>query len=299
MLPRASGLCYHALMATSAVLDREEYIEQGYFFRVLRERLTHEMATQEVLAAIDQEILSTTHLPYAIQFLAAEVKHTGLLSSGFGRLGHYFTPYQAFLMRGTEDQTSRFSLDTCLLVLQREAEYRAGQPTCAGMFVYQFEVLCRNRLGYDEGLIAMAGDPFYDPDWKAYLDLLRRQIGLVDFADLIYARSDFYLSEQRRRDPGYEPPLPPLFGEKEGKIARANHGRDPLYLFSALQRQLNYPEVPRPRPRDDLAAKLDTLQVRYRELESRLKLLEAEVRGQIDLSQFGKPDLLAPSEDED
>ena len=42
------------------------------------------------------------------------------------------------------------------------------------------------------------------------------------------------------------PSIPTLFGEKEGKIARANRGRDPLYLFSALQRQLGYPEVPRP-----------------------------------------------------
>ena len=65
--------------------------------------------------------------------------------------------------------------------------------------------------------------------------------------------------------PGYTPPLPPLFGEKEGKIARASRGRDPLYLFAALQRQLGYPEVPRARPRDDpltqllaLKAKLET-----------------------------------------
>jgi hypothetical protein len=298
-LAQPPPLRYHAFMATGTILEREEYIEQAYFFRVLRERLAYEMATQEILERIDQEILSTTRLPYAIQFLAAEVKHTGLLSSGFARLGHYFTPFQAFLIRGTENETRRFSLDTCLLVLQREAEYRAGQPTWAGLFVYQFEVLCRNRLGYDEGLTAMAGDPFYTDDWKVYLDLLRRQIGLVDFGDLIYARSDFYLREQRRRDPGYEPPLPPLFGEKEGKIARANHGRDPLYLFSALQRQLNYPEVPRPRPRDDLSAKLETLQARFRELESRLKLLEAELRGQIDLSQFGKPDLFSSPEDEE
>ena len=36
--------------------------------------------------------------------------------------------------------------------------------------------------------------------------------------------------------------MPPLFAEKEGKIAKANRGRDPL-LFAALQRQLGYPEV--------------------------------------------------------
>jgi hypothetical protein len=98
--------------------------------------------------------------------------------------------------------------------------------------------------------------------------------------------------EQRRHNAGYEPPVVALFGEKEGKIAKANRGRDPLYLFAALQRQLNYPEVPRPKSRDDLEAKLEALQARFRDLETRLKLLESETRGQVDLSQFGKPEIL-------
>jgi len=89
-----------------------------------------------------------------------------------------------------------------------------------------------------------------------------------------------------------------LFAEKEGKIARANRGKDPLYLFAALQRQLGYPEVPRPRPRDDLGFKVQALQNRIRELEQRLKLVESEVRGQVDLSQFGKPELLSGPEEE-
>jgi hypothetical protein len=274
------------------VLDREEQIEQAYFFRVLRERLATGLATQEVLDRIDQEILSTTRLPLAIQFLATELKHTGLLSSGFARLGHYFTPFQAFVVRGTESVAMRFSVDLALLVLEREAEYRAGAPTRSGLFVYQFEVLCRNRLGYDEGLAAMKADPLYDGDWRAYLEMVHRQIGLVDFADLVFVRSELYVMEQRRTDPQYEPPVPPLFGEKEGKIARANRGRDPLYLFAALQRQLGYPEVPRPKPRDDLAARMEALQGKVRDLEQRLKMLEAELRGQLDLEQLGKPELL-------
>ena len=129
-------------MATGAVLEREEYIEQAYFFRVLRERLANGMASQDVLQRIDQEILSTTRLPYAVQFLSAELKHTGLLSSGFARLSHYFTPYQAFVARGAELETIRFPMDSALLVLQREAEYRVQQPQPAGLFVYQFEVMC-------------------------------------------------------------------------------------------------------------------------------------------------------------
>ena len=104
------------------------------------------------------------------------------------------------------------------------------------------------------GLMAMAGDPIYDQYWQAYLNLVRKRLGSIDFADLIYLRSDLYTVEENKKDPHYVPPLQPLFGEKEGKIAKANRGRDPLYLFAALQRQLGYPEVPRPRPRDDLQA---------------------------------------------
>jgi hypothetical protein len=279
-------------MNVTAVLDREEYIEQAYFFRALRERMATQLATQEILSRLHEELLSTTRLPYAVQFLSTELKHSGLLSSGFARLVHYFTPFQAFVIRQTEVGGQRLSTETALLVLEREATYRADQPTAPGLFVYQFEALSRNRLGYDEGLSCIAADPFYVAAWRDYLEVVRRQVGLVDFADLVYLHSELYVAELKRTDPQYEPSLAPLFGEKEGKIARANRGRDPLFLFAALQRQLGYPEVPRPRPRDDMAAKLEVLQVKYRELESRLKLLESEVRGQVDLSDFGKPELL-------
>jgi hypothetical protein len=286
-------------MNTGSVLEREEYIEQAYLFRVLRERMALEgMAMQEVLELVGQEILATTRLPYAVQFLTAEVKHTGLLSSGFARLSHYFAPFQAFVIRCTEEEKLRFATEIALLVLQREAEYRTGTPSPSGLFVYQFEVLCRNRLGYDAGLVGMAADPFYPPEWRDFLETLRQQVGLVDFAEMMYLRSEQYVNERRRQHPDYEPPLPPVFGVKEGKIAGANRGKDPLYLFAALQRQLNYPEVPRSRPRDDLSAKLDVIQARLRELDARLKLVEGELRGQVDLSQFGKPELLSDLPDE-
>jgi hypothetical protein len=282
-------------MSTAKVLEREEYIEQAYFFRVLRERATENLATQDILVSIHEEILSTTRLPYAIQFLAAEIKHSGLLSTGFSRLPHYFTAFQSYVIRGTEEEKLRFSLDTALLAMQREAEYRAARISAAGLFVYQFEVIARNRLGYDDGLISMTADPFYDRDWSAFVDDARTQIGLIDLADLIYLRSELAVSDQRRSVPDFQPTRPPLFGEKEGKIARANRGRDPLYLFAALQRQLGYPEVPRPVPPDSLASKFETLKARVRDLEARLKVLESEVRGQLDLKQLeqlGKPDLL-------
>lgn len=286
---------YDERMATAPILEREEYVEQAYFFRVLRERMAGDMAAQDILSRLHEELLSTTRLPYAVQFLAAELKHTGLLSSGFARLPHYFTPFQAFVVSRTEEERLRFNVETALLVLEREAQYRAGEPTAAGLFVYQFETLCRNRLGYEPGLVSMAGDPFYDRDWKDYIDLVRLQAGAVDFADLVYVRSQWYLSEKRRQEPAYEPRVPALFGEKEGKIAKASYGRDPLFLFGALQRQLGYPEVPRPRPREDLGGQVEALKTKLQQMEQRLMLLESEVRGQVDLSQFGKPELLSDS----
>jgi hypothetical protein len=213
----------------SAVLEREEYIEQAYFFRTWRERMAANIPAQEILTRVHEEILTTTRLPLAIQFLATELKHTGVVASGFARLPHYFNTFQAFVVAQAEHEARRFSMDTALLVLERESAYRAAAPPPTGLFVYQFEAVSRNRLGYDQGLQAMARDPLYPNDWRAFLDLVRRQIGVVDFADLVYLRSAFYVMEQRRTDADYEPPAPALFGEKEGKIARANRGRDPCF----------------------------------------------------------------------
>lgn len=276
----------------SMILDREEYIEQAYFFRVFRERIASGIAAQDVLEHIHEEILSTTRLPLAIQFLSTELKHAGLLSSGFAHLAHYFTRYQTFVIRMTEEENQRFSMETALVVLEREAEYRSGNPSAPGLFIFQFEVISRNCLGYDDGLSSMTADPLYDADWRGFLEWVSRQVGSVDFADMVYLRSDLYVLEQRRRDGAYVPPWPPLFGEKEGKIARANRGRDPLYLFAALQRQLGYPEVPRPKPRDDPTSKLEMLRVQVRDMDMRIKLLESEARGHVDLNQFAKPELL-------
>lgn len=281
------------------VLEREEYIEQAYFFRTLRERMIDEhLPTQLVLERAHEEVLSITRLPMAIQFLATELKHSGLLSSGFARLGHYFTPFQGFIIEKAEDERNRFSIDIALQVLEREAAYRSGTPTPQGLFVYQFETLSRNRLGYDEGLGRMRDDAFYPAEWHGYLDFVRRQVGIVDFTDLIYLRSEWYVKVQRRQRPDYEPPLPPLFGEKEGRIANANRGRDPLYLFAALQRQLGYPEVPRIKPKDDPTLRILELQAKIKELDARIKLLESEARGKVDLSEFmAKPELLTRPEE--
>ena len=283
-------------MTTATVLDREEYIEQAYLFRAVRERLADNQAAQDIFQRVHEELLASTRLPYAVQFLVAELKHTGLVANGFSKLPHYFTAFQAFVVKQAEDEKSRFPMPTAFLVLEREAAYRAEKPTKAGLFVYQFETLSRNRLGYLDGLEAMSADPFYDADWRAYFDTLRKGVGEIDFSDLVYVRSELHVTEEKRRNPAYEPPVPPIFGEKEGKIAKASRHRDPLYLFAALQRQLGYPEVPRYHKRDDASTKLEIMQAKLRELEMRIKLAEGELRGSIDLSQFGKPDI-APDDD--
>jgi len=285
-------------MSTAPILEREEYVEQAYFFRLFRERMADNLPAQDVLLRAHEEILSSTRLPYAIQFLATEMKHTGLLADGFARLPHYFTPFQTFVVRQAEQEGSRFPMQTALLVLEREAAYKSGETTRAGLFVYQFEAISRNRLGYLDGIGAMAADPHYDEIWNAYIESVRRQVGVIDFSDIVFLRSDLYVKEQRFNTPNYEPPVPPVFGEREGKIARASRGRDPLYLFAALQRQLGYPEVPKFRARDDQGVKLETILAKLRELDNRLRLAEGELRGSIDLSQFGKPDLLKDDEDE-
>ncbi|MEO6808478.1 MAG: hypothetical protein ABI353_05140 [Isosphaeraceae bacterium] len=267
------------------VLDREESIEQAYFFRAFRERLFDGMPAQDILSRVGEEILSTTRLPLAVSFLATEIKVAGVMAPAMIRLGHYFTPFQTFVIGKAEEDVSRFSMDQALLILEREAKFRAESPTPAGLFVFQFETLSRNRLGYGSGLDAIAADPFYSEDWRDYISTLRARLGDVDFADLIYVRSAYFVTERRRRDPDYQPKYPTLFGEKEGKIARANRGRDPLYLFSALQRQLGYPEVPRPHRPDEAEARLTVLEQRVVLLENRIKILESEEKGTLDLTQ--------------
>jgi len=282
------------------ILDREEYIEQAYFFRVYRERLDQNIPAQEILASVHEEVLSTTRLPMAIEFLKGEVLLNGRIGEAMQRLPHYFTPFQSFIMSKADEERSRFDQKTALEVLEREAEYRANSPTPSGLFVYQFECLSRNRLGYDRGMLAMAEDPLYDSHWSAWIRRARLQLGAIDFADLIYYRSEQYVLEQRRqrRDPDFQPPQPILFGAKEGRIARANRGKDPLFMFAALQRQLGYPAVPRI-ARSTLDERLSpaALAARIMQLEKRVSLIDAELKGNLDLSQYyAKPENPTPDE---
>ncbi len=273
------------------VLDREEYIEQAYFFRAFRERLADGQPSQEILARVGEELLSTTRLPMAVSFLFSEIKGIGLMGPAMARIGHYFTKFQTHVVTQAENDVSRFPMESALLLLEREAKFKAEEPSLPGLFVFQFEAISRNRLGYNKGLDAMAADPHYHDDWRDYISTLQARIGDVDFADLIFVRSAFYVAERRRLNPEFVPKHPTLFGEKEGKIARANRGRDPLYLFSALQRQLGYPEVPRPRRADEAEARIALLEQRVVVLENRLKSMESEIHNDIDLSELAvKPE---------
>lgn len=284
-----------------APLGREEYIEQAHFFGTLAERLRENVPAQEVLASVREEVLATSKLPMAIDYLLSELRHAGVFSTAMARLGHYFTPFQAFVIQEAENERGRFDLRIGLEVLRREAEYRADSPTRQGIFLYQLEVLSRNRLGYDRGLEAVAADPAFDATWRDWIRTIRRQIGMVELADLIYVHSEHYRQRSQavshrsgvratsdELDAGGAPAAedaPILFGEREGRIALANRRKDPLYFFASLHRQLGYPEVPRPAPAAQESL-LPQLARRLEQLETRMKLVEEEQRGGFDLSQF-------------
>jgi hypothetical protein len=287
------------------VLDREEYVEQGHLFRALAERIADGTAAQEALEVVAEEILATTKLPMAIDFLVAELRHVGTLSTAMARLPHYFTAFQTFIVSEAEREGGRFEMRMALAILEREALYQAEGITPQGLFLYRFECISRNRLDYARGIRAIAEDDCFDPAWREWIDIVSRQVGLVDLADLVFVRSaEYWRCEQRRfgdlaaaSDGTVEPVAdrPILFGEKEGRIARANRGRDPLHFFAALQRQLGYPVVPRP-VRSQPAAETPALLARRLErLEARVKLLEEESRGGIDLAQFDPKRFERPS----
>ncbi|OYV81727.1 MAG: hypothetical protein B7Z73_17745, partial [Planctomycetia bacterium 21-64-5] len=241
------------------MLEREEYVEQAYFFQVLRERQQQNLSTQDLLRTVREELLSTTRLPMAVDFLRTELRHSGTFAPAMAKLAHYFTPFQTFVIAEAERERGRFDFTVALQILEREARYRADGATRQGIFLYQFECLSRNRLGYDKGLDAVAGDPIFDDAWREWIATVRRQVGLVDIADMIYVRSAHYVNVRQRQGLDLAgPEKPVLFGEKEGKIALANRRRDPLLLFSALERHLNYPQVPRPKPMDESRLLLPT-----------------------------------------
>lgn len=272
---------------TNAALDRAEYIEQGFLYQLLRERLCEDMPMQELLEQVRYELLLTTKLPMAIDYLLAELKHSGMMSPAMYKMAHYFTPFQSFLVAQAETDTGRFLMQTALQILESEAKYRSGENASPqGLFFYQFEVLCRNRLNYDKGLTAISGDPIFDVTWTKWILMLRAQIGLVDMADLLFLASEEYKRRLIEANEPIDGKGPFLFGEREGRIALGNRRKEPLFLFAAMQRHLGYPPVPRMKPRNETPELVPALMRRVERLESRIKLMEEERRGGIDITKF-------------
>lgn len=264
------------------MLNKEEYVEQDFFFRTFRERLDLGYSTQEILYGMKSELLSATSLPIAVGILLTEIKLSGKTSLAMARMKHYFTTFQTFIIGEAEKEEGRFDFRIALRILEREAKYRSGEPTQQGVFFYQFETLSRNRLGFDYGLEAIANDPIFDEHWKQWINVvLRRQLGVIDIARLIFVRSAFYQLQDG------EEPKPVLFGEREGRIAKASIGRDPLFLFSALSRHLGYPNVPRiQRVEERVDPDILDLRRKIELLESRLQLVQEELKGGINLERF-------------
>ena len=59
-------------------------------------------------------------------------------------------------------------------------------------------------------------------------------------------------------------------------------------MFAALQRQLGYPAVPRMKPKSDQQVIHPVLEQRLQRFEQTLKIVQAELKGGIDLSQYFK-----------
>ena len=127
----------------SSVLVREEYVEQEYLFKMLRERM-NSTATQELLRTLRHEILATTKLPMALEFMESSLKHTGSIAEAMETMNHYFTPFQTFIMREAEREDGKFDYLIALQILEKEAHCRVEGMVPQGMFLYQFEALSRN-----------------------------------------------------------------------------------------------------------------------------------------------------------
>ena len=97
---------------------------------------------------------------------------------------------------------------------------------------------------------------------------------------MIFYRSQFYRLQNAESD------VVVLFGEREGRIAFASRYRDPIFLFSALSRHLGYPGVPHQKRAVEEENPLPLLQRRIEHLESRLQLMEEELRGGVQLNKY-------------
>ena len=215
------------------VLDREEYIEQAYFFNAFRERLLDGMPAQEVLARVGEELLSTTRLPLAISFLATEIKVSGLMGPAMARISHYFTPFQTHVINQAELDVSRFPIDQALLILEREAKFRAEGPGARRPVRLPVRV---DRPEPPRLLPWPGGDGRRSVrTTKTGSDYIltiqyRARLGDVDFADLIYRP----LGLLRRRSPQADFRIP-IIGPSIPPSSARRRARSPAPIGAATR----------------------------------------------------------------
>ena len=175
-----------------APLGREEYVEQAHFFRALAERLRENVPMQEVLGSVREEVLATTKLPMAIDFLLAELRHAGVLGPAMARLRTLLHAVPGVRDSGVGRRAAavRFA-DRARSAAPRgrvsgrgadaagalSLSVRSAQPQSARL---------RPRPG---GGRPRSG---FDATWRDWIRTVRRQIGMVDLADLIYVHSEYY-----------------------------------------------------------------------------------------------------------
>ena len=172
----------------------------------------------------------------------------------------------------------RFSLPTALLVLEREATYRAGTAD-AGRAV---RLPVRGALPQPPRLRRRADRDGRRPVLRrrlaGFIEQVRRQVGVVDFADLVYLRSEFYVQEQRRHEPE-------LRAAGAAALRREGRARSPGPTAAATRstcsrRCSGSSATPRCRgrePRDDVETQLDALAGEAARAGGALKLVEGEV----------------------
>ena len=278
-------------MTTAPVLDREEYIEQAYFFRASASGSPTTCRPRTSSPRLHEELLTTTRLPYAVQFLAAEIKHTGPARQRVREAAALLHPFQAFVIRQAEEEKQRFPMADGAAGAGTRGRVPGRAADQPGLFVYQFETIARNRLGYIDGLAAMAADPLYDADWRATSTSSAGRSATSTSRDLVYLRSELYVTEQRRANPAYEPSRAAALRREGGEDRQGQPRPRPAVPVRRAAAATRLPRGAAVTQRDDGKTRSwSKIETKLRELETRLKLAEGELRGNIDLSQFGKPD---------
>ena len=152
------------------MLDREEYIEQAYLFRVFAERIAAGIAAQEALVSIGQEVLATSKLPMAIDYLVGELKLVGTLSTAMVRL-----PPLLHRLPDLRDATGRGGggpvrhADGAGDARARgDLPRRGGDAAGAVLLPLRVPVAEPPRLRPRPRRVA--ADDIFDADWKAWID---------------------------------------------------------------------------------------------------------------------------------